>query len=225
MEKLHILLDNGHGNNTPGKCSPDKSLLEYKYCREITAMIKDELDEKYECFETVILVPEDWDVTLKERVNRCNKICKDKGSQNCIFLSIHNNAAGNSSNWMSARGWSGWIYRNASEKSKLLANLLFDACAELKLKTRKPLPNQKYWDCGFYICKNTNCPAVLTENFFQDNKEDVDFLLSDEGKQAVADIHINAILKYYKEIFGEEPKMKPNTIAEQTMPCGGCNFI
>lgn len=30
-----ICLDNGHGINTPGKCSPDKKLKEYSYAREI----------------------------------------------------------------------------------------------------------------------------------------------------------------------------------------------
>ena len=30
-----ILLDNGHGENTPGKKSPDGSLKEYAYARDI----------------------------------------------------------------------------------------------------------------------------------------------------------------------------------------------
>ena len=30
-----VLIDNGHGENTPGKCSPDKRLREYKKAREI----------------------------------------------------------------------------------------------------------------------------------------------------------------------------------------------
>ena len=46
-----------------------------------------------------------------------------------------------------------------------------------------------------YILKHTLCPAVLTENLFQDNKEDVEFLLSDEGKQTIVDIHVEGIEK------------------------------
>ena len=34
-----VMLDNGHGSNTPGKCSVDKKLREYKYCRETVAGI------------------------------------------------------------------------------------------------------------------------------------------------------------------------------------------
>jgi N-acetylmuramoyl-L-alanine amidase len=36
----------------------------------------------------------------------------------------------------------------------------------------------------------------LTENLFQDNKDEVDFLLSEEGKQIIIDLHYNAIKKY-----------------------------
>ena len=35
-----IILDPGHGIDTPGKRSPDNRLLEYKYCREIVNEIK-----------------------------------------------------------------------------------------------------------------------------------------------------------------------------------------
>lgn len=30
---MKILIDNGHGSNTPGKCSPDGRLREYSYVR------------------------------------------------------------------------------------------------------------------------------------------------------------------------------------------------
>ena len=52
------------------------------------------------------------------------------------------------------------------------------------------------WEENFYILVKTKCPAVLTENFFQDNKEDVAFLNSDEGKQAIIKTHVDAIIKY-----------------------------
>ena len=49
---------------------------------------------------------------------------------------------------------------------------------------------------SLYICKHSNCPAVLVENFFQDNKADVEFLLSEEGKQCVTDITVEGIRNY-----------------------------
>ncbi len=38
------------------------------------------------------------------------------------------------------------------------------------------------------------------ENFFQDNKEDVDFLLSAAGKQCVTDIMVEGIVNYLEKI-------------------------
>jgi N-acetylmuramoyl-L-alanine amidase len=113
-----------------------------------------------------------------------------------LYVSIHNNAAGNGKEWKNAQGWSVYVYRKASEKSRKLAEYLFDECKGLK--TRKETPSRKYWESGLYVCKNTNCPAVLTENFFQDNKDDVKFLLSDEGKKKIIDIHVNGIINYIK---------------------------
>ena len=40
---MWILLDNGHGIQTPGKRSPNGTLLEYKYTREIVDLIIKEL--------------------------------------------------------------------------------------------------------------------------------------------------------------------------------------
>ena len=101
-------------------------------------------------------------------------------------MSIHCNAAGNGSAWMGAKGWSVFVSNNASTNSKLLADCLYDAAEQQKLRLRTERPGQKYWQQSLAICRDTNCPAVLTENLFQDNKEDVEFLLSKEGKEAIA---------------------------------------
>ena len=192
-KNIVIILDNGHGENTPGKCSPDKKLLEFQYTREIVAGIVEELT-KLE-LRPIILVPEREDISLNERVKRANKIYADSGKK-AILISVHCNAAGNGSQWMNAQGWSVFLAQNASNNSKRLADCLYDAAQKENLKLRKPSPNQKYWVQSLAICRDTNCPAVLTENLFQDNKNDVEFLLSDEGRQAIIDLHVNGIIKY-----------------------------
>ena len=40
---MKILLDNGHGSNTPGKRSPDGLFREYAYTREIAALVASKL--------------------------------------------------------------------------------------------------------------------------------------------------------------------------------------
>ena len=72
---LTVILDNGHGFNTPGKCSPDKSLLEYRWTREMVDLIIKELSKLG--IKTVKLVPEEIDISLRERVRRANKIYND----------------------------------------------------------------------------------------------------------------------------------------------------
>lgn len=71
---------------------------------------------------------------------------------------------------------------------------------KLGLKGNRSVPKEKYWTQNLAMCRDTNCPAVLTENLFQDNKDDVEFLLSDKGKQTIVDIHYNGIINYLNEI-------------------------
>lgn len=195
-----ILLDAGHGESTPGKRSPDGRLREYKYCREIANEVKKQLIDKG--FEVELVVADDTDVPLMQRCREVNQYCDKYGKANTILVSIHCNAAGSGADWMSARGWSVFISNNSSSRSKKLAECLFKAAQDEGLILRKYSQTQVYWKQNLAICRETKCPAVLTENLFQDNKEDVDYLLSEEGKKAIARLHVNGILSYIKSIQG-----------------------
>lgn len=188
-----VILDNGHGINTPGKCSPDKSLREYAYCREIVKLIYNKLADLN--IDAHILVPEEEDISLRERCRRANDIYKNNDKQ-AILISVHCNAAGADGKWHNAKGWSVFLSQNASKKSKHLADCLADSAQSKGLKMRYSMPNQSYWVQNLAICRDTHCPAVLTENLFQDNKEDVEYLLSEEGKETIAQLHVDGILKY-----------------------------
>lgn len=192
---MKVLIDNGHGSNTKGKRSPDGMLMEYAYAREIAEMVVYEL--KKMGIDAERIVREESDVPLAERCNRVNEY---KASE-AILISIHCNAAGNGSEWMTARGWEAWTSVGQTKADKL-ATCLYEAAEEVLagMKVRKDMsdgdPDKEE---GFYILKHTKCPAVLTENLFQDNKEDVDFLLSPEGKKAITDLHVKGIMKYLEK--------------------------
>ena len=196
MKDLVVILDAGHGINTPGKCAPDKSLYEWSWNREIVAMLCERL-YGLEHVQTVILVPEEHDVPLKERVRRVNTIYHDAkiAGKECLLISIHINAAGHGT-WNKASGWSVWVSNNASEKSKQFAQIAYGEAISMGLQGNRVVPKENYWTSNFYILKNTPCPAVLTENMFQDNKEDVALLKSDKGKEKIVDLHFNAVKKY-----------------------------
>lgn len=188
-----ICLDNGHGIDTPGKCSPDKKLKEYQYAREIVKRLETKLKENG--YKVYIVTPEQEDISLKERCKRINKIYKDNGNK-AISVSIHCNAAGSDGKWHNASGWSVFVSTNSSQNSKRLAKNLYKEALLLNLKGNRSIPKEYFWVQNLAMCRDTNCPAVLTENLFQDNKEDVSFLLSEKGKQTIVDVHYNGIVKY-----------------------------
>ena len=73
LNDMLILLDPAHGHNTPGKRSPDGQLLEYAYTCDLARRIVSIL--KSRGYDSELLVPEDDDIPLSERVRRVNEIC------------------------------------------------------------------------------------------------------------------------------------------------------
>ena len=197
-KNIIVLLDVGHGKNTPGKCSPDKSLFEWKWVRDLANVIKPQLDALG--FDCRIIVPEETDVSLNTRVSRVNKIWAENGKNKkgkfVILISLHINASGNDNKWHSATGWTVWVSNNASITSKILAQKLYTEADRLGLKGNRYVNKDKYWCANYYILKNTNCPAVLTENMFQDNQDDVKFLLSKDGLDKCAKVHVIGIRNF-----------------------------
>ena len=195
---MKILIDNGHGIDKAGKCSPDGSFREYKYAREIAERLVSELRKLG--FDAERIVTEEKDISLRERCRRVNAVCDELGTKNVILVSIHCNAAGNGSKWMNARGWSAHVSLNASTKIKAFARTLIKAAEEEGLKVRKYAPQMPYWEQNLAICRDTRCPTVLTENLFQDNKEDVAFLISETGKNTIVGLHVKGIVDYLKTV-------------------------
>ena len=79
MRKLIVLIDNGHGKNTKGKCSPDKSIYEWEYTREIACRLYKRL--LIEGIEAILITPEEKDISLTERVKREKKFTKEAKTQ------------------------------------------------------------------------------------------------------------------------------------------------
>lgn len=206
---VKILIDNGHGNNTAGKRSPYSlcgvepaiDFYEYKWNREIAKEIVEELKQKG--YNADLLVTEDIDISLAERANRVNNVCNEFGKENVLLVSIHVNAAGNGKKWMTAKGWSAFTTIGHTQ-SDTLAEYLYDE-AEKNFYNRKirveKSDGDRDWEANFYICQKTKCVAVLTENFFYDNEDDVKYILSEEGRKAVVKTHIDGITNYIKNTF------------------------
>ena len=193
---MKIFIDNGHGLMTAGKRSPDGQFREAFYNREIAKRVVSDLRDRG--LDAELLVPEDDDISLAERVRRVNAACFLLGKQNVILVSIHVNAAGNGSKWLNATGWSVYTCKGQTESDKL-AECLCQAAIEnfpgRRIRTDIS-DGDMDWEDGFYILRKSLCPAVLTENFFMDSKTDLAYLQSVEGKRAIVTTHVEGIIDW-----------------------------
>lgn len=191
-----VLIDNGHGTETPGKRSPDGVIREGAYCRDIAQRLSRALSLKG--VDARLVTPEDGDTTLKERCRRVNSFARRYGRDNVVFVSLHLNASTMGGEWGGADGWQACVAPNASKASKDLAGRLAKAAASRGLKVRRQRPGQAYWVQDVAVCRDTDCPAVLTENLFMDNRKDRDALLTDKGRDALVSLHVDGILSYLR---------------------------
>ena len=194
---MKIFIDNGHGLMTAGKRSPDGQFREAFYNREIAKrVVADLVDRGY---DAELLVPEDDDVSLEERVRRVNTSCFLLGKANVILVSIHVNAAGNGSKWMNATGWSCYTSKGQTQSDKL-ADRFYEAAIKnfpgKRIRTDYS-DDDPDWEENFYILRHTLCPAVLTENFFMDSHADLEYLQSRAGKQAIVETHVEGVIEYF----------------------------
>ena len=193
---MKILIDNGHGINTPGKCSPDGKFREYKYAREIAIEVVKCL--RAEGYDAERIVTEEADISLGQRCARVNAWCDRMGVKNVVLVSIHNNAAGNNGQWMAARGWEAWTSKGQTQGDKL-ADCLYAAAKKhvpgMKIRTDMADGDMDK-ESNFTILYRSKCPACLTENLFQDNKDDVAYLVSAEGRKVIVDLHVDGIKEY-----------------------------
>ncbi len=191
---MKVIIDNGHGADTPGKCSPDGTFREATYTRRLAAAIVRQLAGYG--IESHILVPESGDVPLRERVRRANALCR---REPCVLLSLHVNAAGNSG-WHSARGFSAWVAPGASETSRRLAAALSSGAAAIGYRGNRSSPPRGYWTGNFAILRDTLCPAVLSENMFMDNVADLAFLKSPRSVEILAALHAKVLAEIIPDI-------------------------
>lgn len=204
-----IILGTPHRLREPGKQSPDGRLKECVYGREIVCELKPKLEayglKVFTDYEPLDL-PKDMQTAnvarerereLRMRVDVVNQLCREYGKENCLYVSLHcNGSPPNDGKWHQPNGWQVNVGTKAGSQSKLLAGCLAEAAKDNGLYVRKPQKSQPYWPQNLYVLNQTACPAVLTENLFQDNLDDVDFLLSDEGRHVIERLHVEGILKY-----------------------------
>ena len=149
-----------------------------------------------------ILVPEnDKDISLTTRANRANEYCKKYGTKNCFFISVHSNAFGDGKTWTDPGRWSVWTtvgVTKSDEYGKVLYDVAKDylepygfTCRDGKVQGKGNAGPD--YEENFTVIYKTWCPAVLTENLFYTNEAECKWLMTDTGRQVIADIHVEGI--------------------------------
>lgn len=194
-----VLLDNGHGGlingvyQTPGKRKEwrDATIYEGEFNRAIVNGIIEELTRLRITY--VNIAPEYWDVHLVTRVKRANAFAQLP----CFYLSIHSNAGG-------GKGSEIFTYFRET-KSDAIATVFGE-------EFLKEFPSERLRtdfsdgdldkEAAFYVLRKTMMPAILTENFFMDNRREfTEILNTPQGRKKIIDYHIKSILRVKEELF------------------------
>jgi N-acetylmuramoyl-L-alanine amidase len=215
--KLMVHLDNGHGKATPGKRSPSATtgkgygnytaqqltIYEYEYNRLVVKNVDEKLRKLG--FKTFIVTPEvEGDIGLTSRATRSNNMVGKYPNLKHIFISAHLNAAGDGKTWYTGGNASYWCAYTSKGQTKgdKLADCFYEAAEEVLKPFNKKIKTDlsdgdKDVEENFTVITRTNSPAVLVESLFMTNVDDVLFLKSDVGLNAVVDIYVKACIKYF----------------------------
>lgn len=167
----------------------DFTIYEGVINRKITDQLIEQLEVLKIDFATVYDSVED--TPLYQRTTAADNIYrKDKRA---VYLSIHSNAGGGS-------GFE--IFTSPGQtKSDKIANIF---CETYK----KNFPDYPFRsdkadgdadkEADFYVLRKTDCPSLLVENLFFDNKHEAELLISDTGQEMIADCLLDCILNCEK---------------------------
>ena len=191
MNQKTIILENGHGSQTPGKRSPiwgdGSQLFEWEFNRDIVRRIAAMLKADGVKFE--ILVPEETDVSFPDLCRRSHIIQAD-GVNTSVLLTVHVNAGGGT-------GWECYTSVGQTKADAIATVLCEEAEKEFAPDGWKMrfdyIDGDPDKESQFYILKHTVCPAVLSENFFMDTEKDCRFMMTDAGRERIAKVHYNTI--------------------------------
>jgi N-acetylmuramoyl-L-alanine amidase len=196
-------LDAGHAHCTAGKRSPDSTLMEWEFNKDVVELIKTGLTR---CGITSLEVnptPEKGtEVSLGERCSRANKHWADNKKPEAVYVSVHANAL--SSVWSSAKGTETYVYNLSSVESTKCAKTV-----HLEILRALGTVNRGVKEANFAVLRNTNMPAILLEYGFYSNKEECEMLKSKAKRKVMAEATVKGLCLYFGVEYKAEVIVKP----------------
>ena len=195
----HIILDSGHAKATAGKRSPDSKLLEWEFNNVMQYKLKKRFEELGFIVYLVNPNPENGsEVSLASRCSKANSYWANKGKPDCLYISLHANAAG-TGGWSTARGVEVYTAANASSKSKTAAKLINDQIYKYVYAIDKGFKNRGHKTASFYVIKHTNMPSCLIEYEFYSNKDGVNLL--NNRRDLLCESTVKAVCQYFNVAY------------------------
>jgi N-acetylmuramoyl-L-alanine amidase len=216
MAKL-IALDDGHGMETAGKRTPyiseiGRFIHENEFNRAVVKYLDAELKR---CgFKTLLVAPTDGDTSLGARTALANSKKAD------AYISVHYDAFDTKFDDYDPEGHSVFIYTGTKNKA---SGKLADCVAKyLKQGTTQKWRGIK--EANFHVLRETNMPAILSENGFMDNKREALLMIEPKFQKEVAVEHAKGICEYFEVKYVAEsvPVTKPAPKPE--VPADGKTF-
>lgn len=182
-----IMLDAGHGYNTPGNRTPSGSrgivrewTMNNAVANHITGLLRD--------YDVEVRRADDptgrTDVALGERVNRTNRFMPD------VFVSIHHNAF--QGRWGTHTGTEVFHLPGRNNNDRPLATALAP-----RLARETGLLNRGAKTANWHVLScDHRITAILVEGGFMDSTIDYPIITSDEGQRAYARAVANTLIEH-----------------------------
>ncbi len=182
--KLVVCIDPGHGATTGGKRSPDSTLMEWEFNRDVAYRLKALLEARGVTCVMTVAQDDQTDPSLASRV----QVANSAGNID-LFVSIHANAFGNG--WTTANGWEIYVYKKGGV-AEVAANSIEEA-----MKNANLLKDRGVKTANFYVIKNTDMPAVLIEHGFYTNQAECERLKDSGFRDQLAQADLTGIMNFF----------------------------
>lgn len=192
--------DAGHGGTDPGAVG--NGLHESDLNLKIVNYAMAYLEKNYTGFEQRTTRKGDQTVELSKRDDAPDAWGAD------VFTSIHINAGGGT-------GFETFVHPQCSKESKAYQDVLHAEVLAAMRKFEPKLKDRGQKSANHSVTRETNMPAVLSENLFIDTKADADLLKKEAFLKAVGEAHAIAVAKFTKlpkkAVSAPKPAEKPST--------------
>lgn len=174
---VKIFIDPGHGGTDSGAAG--NGIQEKMITLQISAKIRDMLVSEYNNVEVRMSRTGDETVSLAQRTNAANSWGAD------FLLSIHINAGGGT-------GYEDYIYPGAGEPTRTYQNIMHE-----EVLKQVDFRDRGKKQANYHMLRESNMPALLTENGFIDQPADADKLKQAAYIERIARGHVNGIARIF----------------------------